>query len=120
MTSDTAGVIKREIQKQLKSEPANLLHKNYILVKHAIHGYNAWLLWEQDSFLLKRPEQTLFPRHMLWAVWTMSAHKGNWRRAQEQFRKTTHKLLGLVKKKPVLPMHMNFKWVEINFFVCAC
>jgi len=41
MTSDTAGVIKREIQKQLKSEPANLLHKNYILVKHAIHGYNA-------------------------------------------------------------------------------
>jgi len=41
MTSDTAGVIKREIQKQLKSEPANLLHKNYILVKHAIHGCNA-------------------------------------------------------------------------------
>lgn len=43
ITTDTAGVIKREIQKQLKSEAATLLHKNDILTKRAIRVCNVCL-----------------------------------------------------------------------------
>lgn len=67
ITTDTTGVIKREIQKQLKPEAAMLLHKN-ILMKHAIHVCSVCPCSDCPGnriVLFSRPEQMSLLRCLL-------------------------------------------------------